>query len=81
VYVKGLGLGLPLVAFITMLWSRLTLLQRGATPWDEANETRVEHGEPEPWRYLVLSGIILGIAITGIIVVGMMAEEMSHLPN
>jgi hypothetical protein len=24
----------------------------------------VEHGEPEPWRYVLLTGIILGVAMT-----------------
>ena len=61
---KGLALGLPLVNFVTMILSRLALERRGATPWDETNETRVEHGEPEAWRYLVLAGVILGVAAT-----------------
>jgi hypothetical protein len=81
VYWKGLALGLPFISLVAMLWARQTLLQRGITPWDEANETRVEHGEPEPWRYLVLAGIILGIAITAMLVVGRLAEEMSRLPK
>lgn len=81
VYWKGLALGLPFISLVAMLWARQTLLQRGITPWDETNETRVEHGEPEPWRYLVLAGIILGIAITAMLVIGQLTEEMSRLPK
>jgi uncharacterized RDD family membrane protein YckC len=81
VFVMGLGLGLPIVHFVAMVWSRFTLLQRGTTAWDESNETRVEHGEPEIWRYLVLIGVILGVAIFFAIFAGRVAEEMSHLPN
>jgi uncharacterized RDD family membrane protein YckC len=81
VYVRGLALGLPLVYLVAMMWSRVTLLQRGATPWDETNETRVEHGEPEIWRYLVLAGILLGVFVTAMLVAGRVAEDMSHLPK
>ena len=64
-----------------MIWARLRLLQRGATPWDEANETRVEHGEPEPWRYMVLAAVIVSVAVVDMIALGQMAEEMSRLPK
>lgn len=81
VFLKGLALGLPLVYLLAMAWWRLNLLQKGVTPWDEANETRVEHGEPEIWRFLVLGGVILGILVTVVLVGGRLAEEMSRLPK
>jgi uncharacterized RDD family membrane protein YckC len=80
VFVKGFAMGLPIIDFIAMLLSRLSLLQRGTTSWDEANETRVEHGEPEPWRYVVLAGIVLGVIGT-MVILGAVVEEMSRLPN
>lgn len=86
VYVKGMALGLflPIPSSFTMAWWRLRLQQRGVTSWDEQNETRVEHGEPQVWRYLVLAGIMLGLAL--IVFIGMsmtpeMIEEMSRLPK
>jgi uncharacterized RDD family membrane protein YckC len=86
VYVKGMALGLflPIPASFTMAWWRLRLLQRGVTSWDEQNETRVEHGEPQVWRYLVLAGIVLGLAMMFIIALSMtpeMIEAMSRLPK
>lgn len=81
VFLKGLALGLPFVQLLAMAWWRLNLLQKGVTPWDEANETRVEHGEPEIWRYLVLGGLILGLLVIVALVGGRLAEEMSPLPK
>jgi uncharacterized RDD family membrane protein YckC len=81
VYVKGVALGLPFIYLIAMLWSRMRLLQDGASSWDEANETRVEHGEPEPWRYMVLAGLIALVAVLAMLLVARMAEQMSPLPD
>lgn len=81
VFLKGLALGLPVVYFLAMAWWRLRLLHKGVTPWDETCETRVEHGEPEVWRYLVLTGIILGVSIMGLLTLEMLAEQMRNLPN
>jgi uncharacterized RDD family membrane protein YckC len=81
VYVQGIALQLPYVDLIAMLWARMRLLRHGATPWDEANQTRVEHGEPEPWRYLVLGAVILGVVVINALAFGSLVEEMSHLPK
>jgi uncharacterized RDD family membrane protein YckC len=64
VYLKGLALGLPFISMFMMLWWKYRLVQNRVTPWDETSETRVEHGEPEPWRYVLLTGIVLGVAMT-----------------
>jgi hypothetical protein len=81
VFIFGMGLGLPVVNLVAMFWSRASVMRRGVAPWDESNETRVEHGEPEPWRYLVLIGVILGIFITFALLAGRVMEEMQHLPS
>lgn len=81
VFLKGLALGLPIVYFVAMAWWRLRLLHKGVTAWDEACETRVEHGEPEVWRYLVLIGVILGVSLMGLLALEMLAEQMRNLPN
>jgi uncharacterized RDD family membrane protein YckC len=81
VCIKAMALGLPIISLVTMIWARLRLLQRGATPWDEANETRVEHGEPEPWRYLIVIAVIVSMAVLDMIALGQIAEEMSRLPK
>jgi hypothetical protein len=64
VYVKGLALGLPFISMMVMIWWKFRLMQTRVTPWDESSETRVEHGEPDSWRYVVLVGIVLGVAMT-----------------
>jgi len=65
VYVKGVGLGLPDFNFIMMglAWMRLPLKQ--TTEWDAATGLRVEHGEPEAWRYgIVLLAAVLMLVAT-----------------
>ncbi|HSI61865.1 MAG TPA: RDD family protein [Candidatus Saccharimonadia bacterium] len=67
VCIKGLALGLPFISMLVMLWWKLQLAQARPTPWDETAETRVEHGEPEGWRYMLLVGIVLGVTMTFIL--------------
>ncbi len=69
---KGLAFGLPLISLVVMLWWKMRLAVHPATPWDETSETRVEHGEPEGWRYVVVTGIVLGVALT----IGLMMQQM-----
>ncbi|MFZ4767319.1 MAG: RDD family protein [Roseimicrobium sp.] len=63
VFVQGMALSLPLLSLFAMAWSRLRLHQKGVTAWDEQNETRVEHGEPEIWRLLALVALVLGLVL------------------
>ena len=51
VFLKGIGLGFPILALFTMTLARLRLLRRGSSSWDEQTQLRVEHGDPEAWRY------------------------------
>ena len=55
VFVKGVALCLPIIPLFVMSWCRIRLMQLGMTSWDEHTGLRVEHGEPEPWRYLIVA--------------------------
>lgn len=63
VFVKGVALCLPVIPLFVMSWCRIRLIQLGATSWDEQTGLRVEHGEPETWRYLVVFVIAAFIAL------------------
>lgn len=66
VFVLGVALWLPLVSLLAMTWWRIHLLRKGSTPWDDRWGTRVEHGEPEIWRYITLGFILFLIVIMAI---------------
>ena len=38
-------------------------MQRGTTSWDEETEVRVEHGEPEVWRFILLAITMVAMAL------------------
>lgn len=85
VYIKGVALGLNPIALFTMSYCRMRLLQTGATSWDHDCGTRVEHGEPEVWRYLILAALIF-LMVAAMVVVVLMSQEMmetlrSRLPK
>ena len=63
VFVKGVALCLPVIPLFVMSWCRIRLVQLGTTSWDEQTGLRVEHGEPEPWRYLIVAIIAAFIAL------------------
>jgi uncharacterized RDD family membrane protein YckC len=86
VYIKGVALGLTLPALFTMSYCRMRLLQTGATSWDHNCQTRVEHGEPEVWRFLVLVALIFLIVAAAAVTMLLMSHEMmdnlrSRLPK
>ena len=66
VFVQGVALCLPLLPFFTMPWCRMRLMEKGSTTWDERASLRVEHGEPELWRYLLV-GTIAAMILLGAI--------------
>jgi hypothetical protein len=76
VYVKGMGLGIYVVPLFTMSYSRVVLMQSGKTSWDRACGTRVEHGEPEMWRFLVVIAIMMGITFFLTVGLLLMSHEM-----
>lgn len=63
VYVKGIALGITLPALFTMSLARIRLVQTSTTSWDRDCQTRVEHGEPELWRFLLLSGMVFAMMV------------------
>ncbi len=64
---RGLAMGLYVLPLFSMLWWKVRLARHPVTTWDERAETRVEHGEPESWRYFVVTGILLGVLLTFIV--------------
>ncbi len=77
VLVKGLALCIPIFSLFSMSWCRLRLLQSGRTKWDEQTGLRVEHGEPEMWRHLVVIAIMGFVMLCFILAVQQMME-MTH---
>ncbi|TLD71637.1 RDD family protein [Phragmitibacter flavus] len=63
VYVKGVGLWLPLVSLLVMSWSRVQLLRRGQTSWDVDCGTAVTSEPPQRWRLVLLGAMVLGLAV------------------
>lgn len=69
VFVKGVALCLPILPLFIMSWCRIRLIRHGTTSWDEQTGLRVEHGEPEVWRYLIvaaIAGFIVLVFATGL---------------
>jgi hypothetical protein len=56
VFVKGSGLGIPLVSLITHLYSYNRLTGRGITSWDESGGFIVSHQTIPWWRWMLLIG-------------------------
>lgn len=84
VFIRGYALGLELISLFAMSWARARLLRQGSTSWDEATGLRVEHGEPEVWRMLVLIFAIVGLVMMAVIIFALSPEfkEMTtHLPE
>lgn len=61
VWVKGLGLGIPLVNYVSMWFARKKLIRDGKTWWDETAGTKVEHIEIPLWRYILV--LIVAVAL------------------
>lgn len=84
VLLRGFALGLYLVSLFAMSWARARLLRQGSTSWDEETGLRVEHGEPEVWRVLVLIFAIIALFMMAVMIVALSPEfkEMTtHLPE
>ncbi len=79
VFVKGtfLCLILPFPQLFIMSWCRIRLVQLGTTSWDEQTSLRVEHGEPEPWRYLVVAVIVGFMALMFVALTNMQGAGMT----
>jgi uncharacterized RDD family membrane protein YckC len=84
VFIRGYALGLGVINLFTMSWARVSLLTRGITSWDESTELRVEHGEPEVWRIMILIAAIMTMSLGTAFVLLLnpeVKEMMQHLPK
>lgn len=50
VLVRGMGVGIPIIAIFTMLNARRTLVEQGETSWDRTGDFQVTHGDIRGWR-------------------------------
>ena len=65
VYVRGLGLGIPVVSLITQWMSYSTLKETEATSWDTEKSYAVWHRPSGPGQYMLNAlGILLIIVVT-----------------
>lgn len=60
VWLRGEGLGVPVVSLITHLTSYSRLNNYGATSWDVDGGFSVDHQEIEWWRWLILIVVLVG---------------------
>lgn len=60
VWLRGEGLGVPVVSLITHLTSYSRLNNYGATSWDVDGGFSVNHQEIEWWRWLILIVVLVG---------------------
>ncbi|MBX7150797.1 RDD family protein [bacterium] len=58
VWVRGYGLGIGIVAFITMIVAYNHLTRYGVTTWDRDEECIVKHGAIGLWRILAVISLI-----------------------
>ena len=74
VYLRGLGLGIPLVSFITLWVAYSNLKKTGSASWDTDNDYIVWHRPSGPGQYLLnVIGILLFVVVqTGVRVLGLM---------
>ncbi len=67
VYLRGLGLGIPIVSLVTIYTAFRTLKDTGETSWDAENEYQVWH-RPNGQAQYVLN--VIGIVLYFVILVG-----------
>lgn len=59
-WIRGQGLGVPLISFFTSISSYKRLTEKGATSWDQDGGFTVTHRTVGWWRWLILSGLLVG---------------------
>jgi hypothetical protein len=60
IWVAGQGLGIPIAALITNIYSYTRLTNQGITSWDQSGNFTVSHQPVEWWRWLIVIGVIVG---------------------
>ena len=71
VWIRGEGLGIPVVSLITHITSYSRLNNYGETSWDETGGFIVSHQDIEWWRWLIL--VMAVVVYLSLIVVGIQA--------
>ena len=67
VFLRGLGLGIPLISLITMYVAYSNLNKSNSTTWDSEKQYRVWHRPSSPMQYLLnILGIVLIIIINAV---------------
>jgi hypothetical protein len=61
VWIKGQGLGIPLIALITQITSYNHLKNNGVTSWDQEAGIEVSHQDIEWWRWVAVLMVLAGI--------------------
>ncbi len=59
VWLKGLGMGLPVVVIVTELLAYRRLTRTGVTSWDESGDVLVSHGRIGPARIALAAALLL----------------------
>ncbi|MGD9967060.1 MAG: RDD family protein [Hyphomonadaceae bacterium] len=62
----GCGLGIPLVALVTMLLSRDYLQRYGESRWDDKAKTEVVHDGPRWWSWALFVLAVLGVGVLNV---------------
>lgn len=68
VWVRGIGVGIPVVTMITMIFANYRLYGHGVSSWDEAASTAVLHERIGLVR--VFFAILIWMTVIGLIVIG-----------
>ncbi|MCW1924020.1 RDD family protein [Luteolibacter arcticus] len=68
VWIAGQGLGIPIIALVTNIYSYSRLTGQGITSWDQSGNFTVSHQPVEWWRWLLLLGFVAGFI--GLIILG-----------
>jgi uncharacterized RDD family membrane protein YckC len=83
IWCKGLGLGIPIITFFTLLSAHRTLGKTGHTSWDEALNTEILY-RPKGFRQIIgaaLGGVVLLTALICLNLPGQPRLRVADLPS
>ncbi len=61
IWLRGEGLGIPLVSLFTQLSAYNTLKNQGITSWDREASIQVSHKPIEWWRWTAMVMVLIGV--------------------
>jgi hypothetical protein len=76
VYVRGLGIGFPIVSLVTLLYSHRKASANKILSWDQELETRAFQIRSNAWRPYLVACLYFG-GIAGLVALGTIRSEMS----